>query len=353
MKTRLLLILFVASLLFAPMSFADNSKDDNQAWLFLPNSEWHLNIQLPDFENKALSINKEQTRLSFLSENDDSGLIISVFLDPAENEDGAEGCREYYKEKRSQDDLLEESVMRDWKYKNMLVNEYMIKSVAGEKVNSKHLHACLEKDDIWMDIHISKTPYTGRDRKLFFNVLKTVKIVEGLPEGFEEKAESIVEKYESIPDADKDAYGNYLLGTYYYADKEDYSKAKKYYRKAFNLNKKTWELGLEDWHNMINSFGISYALTDELERAEGIFKYGLKYSKKSVLFSYNLACVYADMGNEKRALYYLSRAYSYRNQDPIGWELTSPREDSTFEDLYDNFRFNTISDKIEKWIDEK
>jgi len=89
----------------------------------------------------------------------------------------------------------------------------------------------------------------------------------------------------------------------------------------------------------IDELGMAYGITNQLDKAEKTFRYGLSINPNYPLFWYNLACAEAERGNLPAALEHLKKAKDNKRHkfDLDVWP--DPRTDSSFTKFYSDGRF--------------
>jgi len=111
----------------------------------------------------------------------------------------------------------------------------------------------------------------------------------------------------------------------------DYTKAIGPYSKAFELEKKQRTLSRAAWLVLVDNLGMAYGITHNLQKARETFEYGLTKEPTYPMFFYNLACAYAEMGDEPRTIENLKRAFTYRANMIPGEEIPDPATDDSFQ----------------------
>ncbi len=145
--------------------------------LTLPQLKWVLMMGAPGFAVSEKEMTDVHTSARFFADNGATGMVLSGFLEKAEETGDAKACRAYYWEKGKKSPWKKDEVtMRE--SGEMAILEYMVKSVEGVELNQKNLNAFLCKDGYWIDIHLSKTPFEPEDESLFKEILDQVRIVE-------------------------------------------------------------------------------------------------------------------------------------------------------------------------------
>nr|MDO8079446.1 hypothetical protein [Candidatus Freyarchaeota archaeon] len=133
----------------------------------LPYKDWGL-----EFDSKGFEVVEQELSESFDSiylrlSNDKTGIIISITLEPACIEGGTNiDCRDFYWSRMKELPIQRENIVMK-EFKKMAVLEYFIPKIEGLEVGQKNLNAFMVKDDIWIDIHISKTQFNEKDLNHF------------------------------------------------------------------------------------------------------------------------------------------------------------------------------------------
>ena len=166
----LLFVLLAVSLCFnVPLANASRG-----TYIRLPRWGWVLEIGGVDLAIEYKELQKNGEKASLLGKNPTTGMIISVFLEKAPFKGDSKQCRDYYWV-RIKDDPLKEDVKLTERG-DIAIVEYMIKGYEGLTLNQKHMNAYFIKDDICIDVHMSKVFYRDRDKRLFEDILSNIRI---------------------------------------------------------------------------------------------------------------------------------------------------------------------------------
>jgi tetratricopeptide (TPR) repeat protein len=144
-------------------------------------------------------------------------------------------------------------------------------------------------------------------------------------------------------DAPRDESGNtsmdYLReGSVFYL-KHDFKKAIPPYQKALDLEKKQRALEKKFWFVLVDNLGMAYGISGDLKRAKEVFEYGLTKDDTYPLFYYNMACTYAEMGDEDKAIEYLKSAFKYKENVIEGEQMPDPASDDSFQRFMKDEKF--------------
>lgn len=145
-------------------------------------------------------------------------------------------------------------------------------------------------------------------------------------------------KADSKPDAAREVMKNLRDGSAYFLD-GDYKRAIPPYQRALDSEKQQPTLGKNLWRVLVDNLGMSYGITGDLKRAKETFEYGLSKDPTYPMFHYNMACTYAEMEDEDRAIDYLRDAFKYRENMIEGEHMPDPARDDSFARFMRDERF--------------
>lgn len=291
--------------------------------LFLPSKTWVIEVNIEGFKIEENSLSYDGEARRFFAKNENKNLFISALLEKAKVSGDSKTCREYYwneikKNMSQKKDLPEPEEIKIWEEGDRAMLENIVKEFKGIKINQKHLHVFMTKEDIWIHIHLSKVDYKPEDEKLFREILDRVRIIDGYT-------------FSSF---------DYLsIGSSFYLWM-NFEKAIEYYEKALELEKEQLTLPRTLWFVLIDNLGMSYGLTGNHKKAKEIFEYGISITPGYPMFYYNLACAYAEMGDLENAIVNLKKAYMYKDNMPAGFsKIPDPRKDPSFKPYFKNKEF--------------
>ena len=119
----------------------------------------------------------------------------------------------------------------------------------------------------------------------------------------------------------------------------DYKRAIAPYQKALDREKQKRTLGETLWRVLVDNLGMSYGISGDLKKAKEIFEYGLSKDPKYPLFSYNMACTYAEMNDVDNAIAYLRHAFEFKDNMIKGEHFPDPWADDSFQRFMNNDKF--------------
>jgi len=148
--------------------------------LTLPQLNWVLQIEAPDFILKDKEVTESGTKTMFFAANEKTGVVMSAFLEKAAHKGDARECRSYYWERGKKSPTKKDDFAVS-EAGEMAILEYIVKEAEGEKINQKNLNAYLSRDDYWIDIHLSKVKFKPDEEVLFKEILNRIKFRDKFP----------------------------------------------------------------------------------------------------------------------------------------------------------------------------
>lgn len=291
----------------------------------MPDLDWALEINCPTFEVERGEFNPNGPTWELMAKDRNTGMIMSIFVEPAANDGDKSDCREYYWERLKSSPVNEEEVVFKDQGETALA-EYMIRKYRGVKLDQKHLNIYMAKDGFWIDIHLSKVNYREADRAHFDKVLASTRIIEGYIQT---------------------AMDNFLYASYYYM-RDDLGNAIVYYEKALQGHLGASPLDHDLWRVSVDNLAMAYGISGDLANSERVLLEGIKQDPTYPMFYYNIACTYAEMGDKSNAIANLRRAFEHRDNMIAGEKFPDPRKDSSFKLLLDDPAFVTVLTENER-----
>ena len=159
---------------------AGQNAGPNLQRLSVPTRSWSVEISLPNFTIKqnALSADGRARRLDAYI--DSEGYVVTVNIVPASTPKvSSKDLRDLAAERLKIDTAVKGDGFRVSEYKQTPTFEYFAREFKTELLNQKHFYAYVSRDNIWIDIHLSKTPYREGDEKVFHSILDSIKFTGG------------------------------------------------------------------------------------------------------------------------------------------------------------------------------
>ena len=301
-----------------------------------PGKNWEIRIDSPGFVVETEGP-KSDGREYLLANNSKTGIVLSVTLE--ESEDGADSktCPEFL---RKRVDGLSELGVKDVKaseINSMAVIEYLLPKPEGIPVRQENFVLCTAKEDVYIDVHLSKAQFQPSDESLFLDVLAQLHILD--------RAVSVASKpdRESGPKTSSDYFAE---GSRYYVA-NDFKSAIGPYEKALSLEKQQRQLTKNYWRVLVDNLGMAYGVTGDLSRSEETFNYGISQDPNYPMFYYNLGCAAAERNDMDKAMDYLRKAFALKANSIPGEGMPDPRRDDSFQRFMSNAQFRKLADSLE------
>lgn len=294
--------------------------------LSVPGQKWAVEISLPGFVVRRDELRGEGKGRMILADDERRGYVVSVFFEALPR--AGQTPRDFRDQQAAhvrKGSPLKADDVRTAERGQIPTLEYLIKEYQGVRVNQKHFNAYFVKDEMWVDVHFSKTLFEEGDERVFYDAVDTVKFVEAA--GGEAAGPPAPSALELL----KQGSAHFLRG--------DYRAAVGPYSRALELEKQGPRLERNLWRVLVDNLGMSYGITGDLARARETFEYGLSREPDYPMFHYNLACTYAEAGDLDNAVRYLKSAFANRRNMIPGEEMPDPASDDSFGRFRQDERF--------------
>ncbi|UCG60548.1 MAG: hypothetical protein JSV52_09445 [Candidatus Zixiibacteriota bacterium] len=306
LKQQILMTLMVLTALMMPWSAS--AQPSERLTLSLPDLDWALQIDVPDFKIKSGGLRPDGLATKAVAVNDATGIVLSVFIEVAQKPGDSRVAREYYLSGIEQSPMKEEQMVTS-EDGDVALLEYVIKEYQGVKVNQRNVNAYMVRDEFWVDVHLSKAEYVDSEKKLFDELLASVVIVD---------------------DYIQTEMDNLIYASSFYMER-NLEKAAVYYEKAIEKDLASTTLPLELWRVAVDNLGMAYGMSGDLENSKRVLLKGIRQDPDYPMFYYNLACTCAELNDEDAAMSNLRKAYERKGNMIKGEQFPDPRSDSSFE----------------------
>src|SRR5262249_23171112 len=178
MKTRLyvMLVLGLLAVLGAHSQETPSMANFN---VWLPGKAWALDFDGTGFTAQANEIQPDGRRY-FLAENPKTRSVVSVYLEASKGPARPAECKRSLEEKLKHNAELSWGSLRNVARREsgeMQILEFTLPELDGVPTNQKNVLGCLTKDDVFVDIHISKVFYKPADQSTFDALLASFHFV--------------------------------------------------------------------------------------------------------------------------------------------------------------------------------
>ncbi len=150
-----------------------------------PGKTWAVIINSPGFtvEENVMKLGGHQY---LLANNKKTGITLAINMQQEARTVVADTCTVYLR-RRIQG--MENQGLKDVRYStagsmstgSMSVVEYLAPVAKGAPAQQKNLIACAAKEDVYVDIHLSKSQYTAADSQQFASIVERIRIADIAP----------------------------------------------------------------------------------------------------------------------------------------------------------------------------
>lgn len=323
MKLRIWISICGALLVAAASAIAQDPGVNNLS-VWLPDKTWALVFDAPGF---VISKNEIQPggRRYFLANNPSTKVNLSVYLERSKEPPTTTECKHGLEQRAHGKSPFNRKRIGFRESGPLQIMEYSVLEVDGLPVNQRNLFACTFKDDVYVDIHLSKALFRLADQPLFDTVVQGIHFADRQP------------SEETIPEGNSLEF--FLEGGRYFRAQQ-FPQSIEPYSKALAIEKVTPTLDKNLWRVLVDNLGMAYGITLDFDRAKATFDYGLEKDPTYPMFFYNLACLAAEKGDLEGAKENLRLAFQYRGNIIPGEMLPDPHIDDSFQILLkkDDFR---------------
>jgi len=328
MRARLCYAMLV--LVFATPAALAQDAASSKFSVWLPGKAWALELAAPGFTTRVNEIQPDGRRY-FFAENAKTGVAVSVHLEANKAAASVEECKRSLENRAKSNSSFSPRHLEYREIAGIETLAYTIPEMDGLPLNQRNLFACLVKDDVYIDIHLSKTLFKAADQPLFDTIVQSAAIVAKEPVTIPVPVGNSME----------------LLGEgsrFFLA--HQYREAIEPYQKALDIEKIAPTLDKNYWRVLVDNLGMSYGITGDLDRAKETFEYGMSQDSTYPMFYYNLACVSAEKGDANDTKAFLKLAFDYRNNMIPGERLPDPRVDDSFQ------RLLLLDKQFRQWVND-
>jgi Tetratricopeptide repeat len=338
MRNRLSVSWLLAFLIPAGGAFGQAPKQTVR--VAYPGKSWAVEIDLPGLTVETEE-RKPDGREYLFAKDPATGLLISITLEQSKSGADPKSCPAFLQKRMDSLAQLEPQDVKTSEIQQLPTVEYLLPRVGGVPLRQKNMFACTAKDDVFIDIHISKVQFHDSDESLFTDLLGRIRI--------DEKA-NVVESPAHRTAAPPPAAGQTSMqlfseGSRLYI-RQDFRGAIGPYQAALDLEKKQRALSPNLWRVLVDNLGMAYGIFGDLDRAEETFDYGVSQDPGYPMFYYNLACTYAERNDMDRAMEFLKKAFSLKANSIPSEGMPDPRRDDSFQRFLSNPQFQKFLDTL-------
>ncbi|MBI4002786.1 MAG: tetratricopeptide repeat protein [Nitrospira defluvii] len=284
---------------------------------------WALALDITGY---SIHINgvKPDGRRYFFATNAATSMTLSVTLEMVTGQATGPGCLAHLEHIAQTSAANISQGMTQYEVRHMPVIEYLGPAVRGGNVDQFHLFACAGKENVYADVHISKTGFKTGDESLLRDVLASLDIVAAA-------AASSLDHFRA-------GSAPYLQGKF--------GQAIPHYEQAIALEQANSTLDKALWRLLVHNLGLAYGITGDLQRAKTTLDYGLSQDPANSLFHYHLARTYAEMNDRDKAMQSLHAAFRNNRHRDWGEAIPDPRQDVSFRQFMLDPTFRNLTESL-------
>lgn len=310
-----ILLCFAFIILLVDISIAQTNESD-KINMSMPENEWCISIDMPKLQISGAGISPSGSSRNWKFEDKEVGILMTVFFEKAPKKGTSLDCRDYYYSRTKMAGIIDMETVKFFQKNDFECVEYFYTD-KGKRTDTKSYNVYYSRDDIWVDIHFSKTKYVPSDSIIINGILNGITVDN------------------SYKDAVLDCYA--FGSIYYYAHK--YDIAKPFYEQALIVERKKHRLERDLKIALIDNLGMSYGMTADFDKAISTFEYGQSVEPTYPGFYFNNACTYAEKGDMDKAIDNLKLAGKNKNNGIKGERIPDPMTDDSFKKYVTNEKF--------------
>jgi tetratricopeptide (TPR) repeat protein len=309
---------------------ASQQPADPKIQVGFPDKPWVLQFDVTGFRVNTNAVQPDGR--AYLKAADQSAhLILSVFLEKVSGQATEAGCKKNQKIRLAQNPGYKREKVETREVAGMVIVEFTIPEFSGAPVQQRSLFACLAKDDVYIDIHLSKVLFKPQEEELFTSVLSSAHFID--------KSSSTSKPMDAAPSSDAGVSLDYFQEGNRYFLQQNFTASIAPYQKALDAEKQSHSLSKNSLRILVDNLGMAYGISGDLNRAEETLNYGVSQDPTYPMFYYNLACVSAGRNDMNKTMEFLRKAFSYKTNVIPSETMPDPQKDDSFKPFMADQRF--------------
>lgn len=177
-------ILATALLLFIVAGSAPARQDSRHVQrLTVPGRAWALELNLPNFNVRQNLLSADGRARKLRADIESEGCVLTVNIVPASTPKvSSQDLRDLAAERLKAGAAANADGFKTSEYGRTPTIEYLVRDFKSQPVGQKHFYAYISRDNIWIDIHLSKAPFREGDEKLFRAILDSLRFTDSAGE---------------------------------------------------------------------------------------------------------------------------------------------------------------------------
>jgi predicted Zn-dependent protease len=241
-----------------------------------------------------------------------------------------DACREGLRQKSAPGGPFELTAVKQSQIGEMAVMEYIVPQALNAPVNQKSLFGCMVKDDVFADIHVSKTKFKTADQSFLLGILTSAHFAARQPGETRNLAPA------------ESSLALVAEGSRYFLQNQ-FDKAIGPYQRALDLEKQSRQLESVQWRVLIDNLAMAYGISGKLDESETTLKYGLTQDPTYPMFYFILADNFGERKDLANTMKNLRLALQYKANMIPGEALPDPAKDDSFKAFWQNAEFKKLA----------
>ena len=327
------------------LSQAAIGTDEPPTFVAWPEKGLGLSIDLTGFKKDIDQVNPDGRR-NLTAVHHKTGLNVSVTLEKVPTRATAHGCIEQLQLIQKDPPVTHAQDIALNTTGAIPTLEYTLHKFRGVQLDHKHVYACLAQDNVYADIHLSKTHYTTADAPLFQSILKTIRLQPEPSTIIQAKLPAPPRILQIYPPAPPTSRELLEIGNVLYRQNK-FAQAIPPYSKAFDLETAEPQLDRTLWRALIDHLGMAYGMTGRFKEAKALFEQGIQADPAYPIFHYNLASTFAEMNELDHTIQSLKTAFRHRkNLNPGDKGMPDPRQNISFQRFMKHETFRNLVNNL-------
>lgn len=302
--------------------------------LSLPGTDWALDLALPGFvvvADQLVAVSEGGGRWVVAAPADrKTFLLLSVRMSPARGDGGGTEFRDAVLAAAKKSRYTRGGKSRAFEYAGLplLKHSFDASALLGLPPTMSHalpgpvprerVSAFLAKDGVWIEIALAGVNIGGKEEKVFYAVLDTVKLAD--------------------TSAPATSFDFLHKGHPFYMSGE-FKLAAEFYRRALELERRGRRLGREAWRGLVEETAVIHSATGDLGAAQEAIEYGLSQDPEYARFHFLLAHLHARRDDLDATIASLRQAYLHGRTLPAHLRLPDPATYPPFKRFHGSEKF--------------
>jgi hypothetical protein len=165
---------FCWALILCQASIGGASPDEKRIGFTVPAAPWTLTFPAGNFVVERRQIKLDGRNGYFLMTDDQKGLTVSFFIEPAVHCKDSKACRDMVW-KMGNPAWVNPKNQASSEIGDVSVLEFLLPEFQGQPVQQQNMYAEFVVEGFWVDFHISKVLYKPEEHEMFERLIKSIK----------------------------------------------------------------------------------------------------------------------------------------------------------------------------------